>query len=357
VTLGVRSGDGASSSAPVPVPAPVAAGRLTVLHSLRPPGADASFATLMRAAAPPGVTLRFFRWRTALLGRYDVLHVHWPELLLRDSRRPWVRPVKRALFRLLLLRLRLQRIPLVWTAHNPRPHEAGTPAEERALRRFTGAVDLTIRLNPASPVVVGRDTVTVPHGDYRAAFAAHRLPDSDPGVVLHFGIIRPYKGVDTLVDAFTELPDPRLRLRIVGAPHPGQDAVVRAAAERDGRITSLLRFVSDAELVAEIGRAQLVVLPYRGVMHNSGALLAALSLGRPVLVPASPTNAALAAEVGTGWVHQYSGELTTDVLATALEATRIPPGAPPRLDGREPAAVAAQLLSAYRRARNLRGRR
>jgi beta-1,4-mannosyltransferase len=328
-----------------------------VLHSLRRPDGTTKYVDHMVDSAPPEVDVRFFGWRVALFGHYDVFHVHWPELLIRDSRRPWLRIVKRRLLDLLLLRLRLARIPLVWTAHNLSPHESGTAPELRSLRRFSRRIDLVIRLNPASPVADEWETVTILHGHYRQPFSRYPMPPAEPGRLLYFGIIRPYKGVDTLIGAFSEIDDPSLRLRIVGEPHPGQGEMVQSASSCDPRISSVLRFVDDRELVEEIRRAQLVVLPYRGSMHNSGSLVAALSLGRPVLVPESPTNDALSEEVGPSWVLQYGGELTSEVLEKAAALTLTPPPGEPRLDDRDWREVGRRHLEAYQRARALRGRR
>ena len=88
-------------------------------------------------------------------------------------------------------------------------------------------------------------------------------------------------------------------------------------------ITAVLEFVSDERLVDEVARAQLVVLPYIE-MHNSGTLLVALSVGRPVLVPRGCVNGTISAEVGDGWVVQYEGELTAADLAMGLEAAGRP---------------------------------
>src|SRR5699024_8234211 len=97
------------------------------------------------------------------------------------------------------------------------------------------------------------------------------------------------------------------------------DRIDRAAV-RDARITRRFGFLPDADLVDVITRAQLVVLPYRE-LHSSGAVLVALSLARPVLVPDGPTTRALRDEVGAGWVHLFSGELDTDDLCAALRAS------------------------------------
>jgi beta-1,4-mannosyltransferase len=292
----------------------------------------------------------------ALFAGYDVLHVHWPELLIRDSRRPWMRVVKRRLLDLLLLRLWLWRIPLIWTVHNLEPHETITAAERRSLSRFSRRVDLVIRLHATSPVTAGQETVTIPHGHYRLPFVEHPKAEAEPGRVLYFGLIRPYKGVDTLITAFESVARDDVQLRIVGHPHPGQAEVVQRACVRDPRISCRLAFVDDRELVDEISRSQLVVLPYRGGMHSSGALIAALSLGRPVLVPESPTNAALAEEAGRGWIRTYSGSLTAAVLEAAIDATAVPPTGAPRLDERDWHRVGLRHREAYRLARSLRGR-
>ena len=90
-----------------------------------------------------------------------------------------------------------------------------------------------------------------------------------------------------------------------------------------------------------------MVLPYRQ-MHNSGAALAALSLDRPVLVPANPINADLAAEVGPGWVHTFAGDLTSEALRAGLQALdTVPRSAAPDLSRREWADTGEQHRAAY----------
>ncbi len=340
--------------------------RLVVLHSLRRPRAATGYVDLVLEAAPVSAVLRWFSWRRALVGRYDVLHVHWPELLVRDSARPWLQAVKRRLLALLLLRVRLTRTPLVWTAHNLAPHEDGPAAEQRSLEHLTRQVDVIVRLDTAEEDVMAGlataddvETFTIPHGHYRELYAPHGARASEPGRLLHFGIIRAYKGVPALIEAFTDLAGPArtagaaapdVHLSVVGHPHPGQGEVVERAAAADPRITATLAYVDDDVLVDEIRRAQLVVLPYLGGMHNSGALLAALSLDRPVLVPRSPTNSALADEVGPGWVLQYDGDISAAVLAQALSASARPPEQRPHLDARGAPAQRARYREAYDRA-------
>ena len=94
---------------------------------------------LIQSLREVGVEVRAFSWRAALTSRYDVFHVHWPELLIRD-RKPARRMLKRRMLDALILRTRLTGTPIVWTAHNVDPHEQGSPAETRSLRRLRRAI-------------------------------------------------------------------------------------------------------------------------------------------------------------------------------------------------------------------------
>ncbi|PJJ71851.1 beta-1,4-mannosyltransferase [Diaminobutyricimonas aerilata] len=328
-----------------------------VVHSLAPPDGRTKYVDMIVEGATAGTTIRYFTWKRVLTGDYDVFHVHWPELTIRGRSRTH-RFLRRRALDLLLLRLRVKRIPLVRTVHNVEPHEPGSAAERRSLRRYDRATDLFIRLNPTTDLGPGRDVVTILHGHYRERFAGHPMPSIEPGRLLYFGIIRPYKGVTRLMDVFRTLDRPDLRLRVVGSPSVGQRELVEAACAADPRITSELRYVDDAELVDEIGRAELVILPYRE-MHNSGSILVALSLDRPVLVSASPSNDALKDEVGPGWIYDYEGELTAEIIEATLDRVRSTPREDrPRLSGRDWDHMGELHHRAYLRAiERLRGRR
>ncbi|SEM84082.1 hypothetical protein [Cryobacterium luteum] len=303
---------------------------------------------LSRALAP-SVEVFGFTWRRALTGRYDVFHVHWPEILLQ-GRTPGRALAKRMLFRLLLARLRLRRTAVVRTLHNVRSHEAAPRRDRRLLHAFDHRTTLWIRLNPFTPVPEGALERTIPHGDYRDWYSNRTSAAPISGRLLYFGLIRAYKGVDGLVETFRQFPgEVESSLRIVGAPQSNERAqrLLRAAAG-DRRIELLLRHASDAELSDAIGAAELVVLPY-AEMHNSGAALLALSLDRPVLVPTNAVTAALAGEVGPDWVLTYDGPLSAKVLADALDRVRRPRSAPD-LTHRRWSVSASDHVEAYGRA-------
>jgi glycosyltransferase involved in cell wall biosynthesis len=302
-------------------------------------------------AGTPGIVLEPFTWRRFVLGRFDVFHVHWLEVHLGGPSR-LKNAVRQLLVLIGLVRLRALRRPLVRTMHNLKLPSDISRRERFLLRLAERWTTLRIVINEATPASDQGPVTTILHGHYRDWFTTPPVPVR-PGRLAFFGQIRRYKNVDGLLAAFRETTDAgqELSLRVVGRPtSPGLAAELRTAAASDPRVTLDLGFVEDADLVAEITAAELVVLPYRE-MHNSGSSLTALSLGRPVLVPDNAANRTLAAEVGAGWVLRYPGELTGDALLGGLARLRTsPPAAPPDLHRRNWDCSGNAHLAAYRRA-------
>jgi len=134
----------------------------------------------------------------------------------------------------------------------------------------------------------------IPHGAFEhLARQTDELP-LDPAVgelegrrvVLFFGLLRPYKGVDLLIEAFASAPEDAVLL-VVGMPRLPIDDL-RDKVRRLGissRVRFVPRFVEDREIPAYFRRADLVVLPYREA-EQSGVLATALAFSSPLLLSA-----------------------------------------------------------------------
>ncbi len=109
------------------------------------------------------------------------------------------------------------------------------------------------------------------------------LEGAEGPVILFFGLLRPYKGLDTLLEAFRQVEG--AELWIVGNPRMDVGPLRRLAARAPGRVRFVTRFVEDAEIPAIFRRADLVVLPYRDAEH-SGVLYTALAFGKPMVLSA-----------------------------------------------------------------------
>jgi beta-1,4-mannosyltransferase len=325
---------------------------LVVLESFGPPhGRNNPYFLLLLESFPDTVEVRYFSWRTALAGSFDVFHLHWPEVVLRGRTR--LRSLVRLLLlTLLLVRIRLQRKGLVRTLHNLAPHEPVTTLQAAVMaladRSTTVWITLSERIAPPTPAPI----VVALHGHFRDWFTETGPTQPVRGRLLFCGRIRRYKGLDRLLGAFAQLGDDTASLHIVGRTEDRElGAELRRAAEADQRITAIDDFVTDDVMAWEVRESELVVLPFVD-MTNSSTLVLALSLDRAVLVPTLPVTEELAWEVGAGWVQLYEGDLDGATLAGALERARLSRCLPrPDLSRREWAPIGAAHAGAFELAR------
>jgi glycosyltransferase involved in cell wall biosynthesis len=109
------------------------------------------------------------------------------------------------------------------------------------------------------------------------------LRDVEGPVILAFGLVRPYKGTDVLLEAFRQMEG--AELWIVGLPRMPMEELRELAARAPGTVRFVDRFVTDPEIPAFMRRADLVVLPYRNI-EQSGVLYTALAFGRALVLSA-----------------------------------------------------------------------
>jgi len=183
--------------------------------------------------------------------------------------------------------------PLVLTAHDllpRRPKPGQALAQLRLLRRMSAVVvhsqygrgQLVSRLNlPEDKVHV------IHHGAFEHVAAGPRSPlpgalqsVTEP-VVLFFGLVRPYKGVSTLLDAWRGVTG--AELWVVGRPMI-EMGPLRSAATDSVRFVD--RYVPEHEVQAYFRRADVIVLPYERTerFDQSGVLATALAFGKPVVL-------------------------------------------------------------------------
>lgn len=236
--------------------------------------------------------------------RPDIVHIHWLISFYGTDRSP----IAVALAVRLMIELTILRLlgcTIVWTVHNLHSHEARYPRTDRLLRFATSrlanrvivhcerAVEIVLREYRISPAQSKKIDV-IPHGHYidwypsdvtkREARAALDI-DDDATVFLYFGIIREYKNVPGLVDAFRDMEDETARLLIVG--NPWTDELREAIIERsedDDRIHLELSYIPDEDVQRYMQAADLVVLPFDSVLTSGSALLA-MSFGNALVLP------------------------------------------------------------------------
>ena len=231
----------------------------------------------------------------------DVLHIHWPYALYKAP--DLAGRVSRCgnLIRC-LARARSLGYKVVWTVHNLYPHESPSPELDYMVRSAIAQVATAVIVHCET----GRTSVrehffredgvfVIPHGHFDVypntitrGQARRRLgiPENCFSY-LYFGNVRPYKGLEQLLHAFSSLPGNSVRLLLAAKIfYEYGTKLVERAAEADPRIVAVTsRFFPNEDLQAFFNAADVAVFPFLDVL-TSGSVMTALSFGRPVIVPA-----------------------------------------------------------------------
>jgi glycosyltransferase involved in cell wall biosynthesis len=220
----------------------------------------------------------------------DVVHVQWLGIAPYDVR--WLRRVARVR-------------PTILTAHDVFPrrrfnargwHAALTLADRVVVHSDRAADELAATGIPRDRIV------RIPHPVFDAA------PGSEPGepsgtTLLHFGLLRSYKGLDVLIRALPAVAREVPGVRLVVAGHPFDPVEpLRALAEQVGAgelVEWRLGFVPESEVPALFGAAAAVVCPYLK-LDSSGVLATALGYGRPAVVSDVGSLGTTVREFGAG---------------------------------------------------------
>jgi D-inositol-3-phosphate glycosyltransferase len=114
--------------------------------------------------------------------------------------------------------------------------------------------------------------------------------EKDEKVILFFGRLRPYKGLEHLLEGVKWLlsRDSKYRLIIAGEPKKGSEDYsqeIQTIIKRDfqpGQVFAHLRFIADDEMETFLKAADVLVLPYKDIFQ-SGVLFLSYSFGLPVV--------------------------------------------------------------------------
>jgi glycosyltransferase involved in cell wall biosynthesis len=219
--------------------------------------------------------------------RPDVVHFQWTPVPLVDS---------------LFIRSIARTSATVLTVHDTTPFNGNATSALQVLhsegcwRKFDHLVTHTEsgRQSLVDRGLPSRQISVVPHGLLSAEPSRARGDDAADGrlSILFFGQIKPYKGLDTLIDAVALLPretSRRLRVRVRGQPYMDMSAI-RAQVDAAGLADTVdfrLERIPDAEVDALFAAADVIAMPYHRI-DASGVLSKALA--HNVAVVASETG-------------------------------------------------------------------
>jgi glycosyltransferase involved in cell wall biosynthesis len=190
--------------------------------------------------------------------------------------------------------------PVILTVHDSKPFN-GNPAsriQKLGASKYFGAFDRLIvhtesfRRNLLSRGLSSDRVVRIPHGLLGQKIVSKNnssIPtlDNNLPTFLLFGQIKPYKGIDIMVKAFSRLPEPlrnRAKMRVVGKSHMDLTPLVDLAHSLGiaSRLVIEQRFVPDENIPDLFDTNSIAIFPYTDI-EASGVLTLAIAYGRPII--------------------------------------------------------------------------
>ena len=233
----------------------------------------------------------------------DILHMDWPHDLYRGKM--YVHQILKRIMYISGLAYK-KKIPLVWTAHNLVAHEANNHFyEKKMVQKLINHCSGIVVLSETSKKLLystynvkeNTSVEVIYHGHYIDAYPNTILRDEarqilnidlSKKVILFLGRIQPYKGIEQLIAAVTDLDDSEYLLLIAGPSSSLEyiKTLEHNIYNKNGSDSIIMHpdFVDDTELQNYFNACDVVALPYQRIL-NSGSLLLAMSFGKSVIAP------------------------------------------------------------------------
>ncbi len=255
------------------------------------------------------------------LKNIDVVHVHWIIDILQPlmwTKSNLVFYIKLSLLVIDVFSVRLRGKKVVWTVHNKLAHQQLNTKRELLVRKwFAKSVNRVIfHSREAQELVshmlnidIGSKSKIIFHGNYIGSYPEpsnnkinlrdrYGVRDSVK-LVSYVGVLRPYKGIETLIEAFTKIQSKNMRLLIAGNPNSTQyKAQLTQMTLSNSRISSDFQFLPDQKMIDYLATSDIICLPFSDTL-TSGSTVLAMSYAKPLILPESakvfgcvPTNGA-----------------------------------------------------------------
>lgn len=276
---------------------------------------------------------------TAALRRmlgYRIIHIHWPAFKT-NLPLPFQKQLSYFIAKGTIRWLKILQFKIVWTIHNVTPHEAQTSNDLDIARRLASTADLKIVHSPFTITQMRAKGMNlsnikvIPHGNYIGHYpdtiskvdSRSRLRIKNREfVILFFGLIRPYKGVDDLLSTFMQIAkkNPTARLVIAGKCLDDDLRGQIQIAQKTYNIDFYPNYIKDEEVALYFKACDVVCLPFKA-LTTSGSALLALSFGTPIIAPREGALHDFPDNIGYLYRPQDSDALRISIMNAAGDST------------------------------------
>lgn len=225
---------------------------------------------------------------------FDLLHAQW-----------WSIPLFPIYFTILSI-IKLKKIPIVLTVHNALPHEPSIVYEILTSMLFKLSDHFIVHTKINKDQLSRRFNITakaitiIPHGpigayadsdaestDVAILKKKHNISEKSP-LILVFGAIREYKGIDIAIKSLKKLNEKAVNchLLIAGKAWIPTDPYRKMAKDLniEDKISFHTDYIPESEVKQFFDSADLILLPYKHFDAQSGVASVVASFGKPMIV-------------------------------------------------------------------------
>lgn len=250
-----------------------------------------------------GIDDRFFGIiRTFLKFKPDYIHFDWIQSYYIRNRF-WLTLLMLPLFIFQILFIKyLTKTKLVWTLHNIMPHDTKNNNFHKNVRHFFGSKCLWVRVFSTSTIVRVKQQlnippiklVVIPEGDYTSEYRnevsrkearTYLNLKSNELIFLFLGFIKPYKGIENLIDSFTQSSISNSKLLIAGQGiNKDYTQKIKNKSSSYNNVEVHDRFIDAEELQYYYNASDVVILPFQKI-ENSGSVIMAMGFEKVIIAP------------------------------------------------------------------------
>jgi len=229
--------------------------------------------------------------------KIKIIHYNWIENLENSSGRKYIISFFKKIVTLFILRIFNKKI--VWTMNNIIPHESKKKLLDILIIKIIIIFSNKIHILSKTSIQIIKNYYKfinenkiyyVPHGNYICNIKEYNIKKPDKKIkFIYFGLIRPYKNIELLIDVFNTLQDYidiDFELEITGRCISEDYKNKLISLVDNNKITVHFDHINDDELNSIIQLSDIAILPFdTKSMLNSGTIMLAFSNKRTVIAP------------------------------------------------------------------------
>jgi beta-1,4-mannosyltransferase len=273
---------------------------------------------------------------------WNILHLHWLSPFVLPGENKYLKYISSLYLLSFLVLIKILNFKLVWTLHENLPQEDEFHDDKTIRRIVSKFSDITIFHSPAALVEaneLGFDTKNahiIPHGNYNDSYpnnvsqekARKKLElNKNDFVFLFFGMVKPYKGIDTLLETFEKLLDENKKIKLILAGESTNkklnELILKYEKKYSNNISLFLHHIDVEDVQYFFNAADIVILPFKK-NTTSGSAVLAMSFGKPLIAPLLGNIIDLPQNVGIFYQPNDNNGLLTSMRKAINEREELP---------------------------------